>query len=170
MMFTKSFYCNLDWESLSRGFYRMYPSKHYPYLRDVHIIDHQVLPATRQLKVRRIGRVRYDLPSIVHYIVGSRIEYMLLEESLLDLNTREISVKTVGCTMTDTYSYEEEAAFRCVGNGEVKYHSAINFRILGFGIFNSTLESVTCRVVSDFSKNNCVKMAMKDAVDKIKDD
>ncbi|KAK1937403.1 hypothetical protein X943_001604 [Babesia divergens] len=167
MLFTKSFVCNFDWEIVARAFYRMYPSKHYPHVRDIHIIDHEVIPESKQLKVRRIARVTYNFPSIVHYIVGPSIEYMMLEESLLDLNTRSISVKTTGFTMLDSYRYDEEASLMMAGSGKTQYNSAIEFRILGFGFFNSTLESVARRVVTEFSEKDSITKAIVEAVNNL---
>eukprot|EP00371_Babesia_bovis_P000458 XP_001609105.1 hypothetical protein [Babesia bovis T2Bo] len=81
----------------------MYPSKYYPHVHEVYTINHQVLPELRQLKVQRIARVKYDLPPIVHYIIGPSIEYMVLEDSCVDIDKKQISHKTIGLTMRNTY-------------------------------------------------------------------
>ncbi|GFE55899.1 zinc finger containing protein, putative [Babesia ovis] len=86
----------------------MYPSKYYPHVHEVYTIDHEVVPELQQLKVRRIARVKYNLPSIVHYIVGPSIEYMILEDSLVELNAHKLSHRTVGLTMKDFYTTHTE--------------------------------------------------------------
>ncbi|GIX65088.1 PRELI family protein [Babesia caballi] len=163
MLFTKSFVCDVAWEHLARAFYSMYPSRHYPHVRDVHIIDHELLPERGQLRVRRIGRVKYNLPSIVHYIAGPCVEYALLEDSVVDLKTGSLSQNTIGLTMQDCYTYRETATLQQLQTGDTEYKSTIDFKVVGFGFFNYTLEAVASRVVAEFSKNDGVKKAILEA-------
>ncbi|CDR97516.1 CSL zinc finger domain containing protein, putative [Babesia bigemina] len=183
MLFTKTFLCNLDWDSVTRAFYRMYPSKYYPHVKEVHVIDHELVPEKRQLRVRRIARVKYDLPSIVHYIVGPSIEYFVLEDSVVDLGARCLSHRTFGLTMKDSYTYNETATIRATPNGQSEYSSSTDFGILAFGFLNSTLEAVSPpnrvlfishlqvarRVVSDFSKTEAHHKALMQAAARLGD-
>ncbi|GBE62401.1 PRELI family protein, putative [Babesia ovata] len=177
----------------------MYPSKYYPHVKEVHVIDHEVVPEQRQLRVRRIARVKYDLPSIVRestravmpaliendlaYVLHRGPEHRILRAGGLGCRpgcslsvAQNVGVDHEGIVHVSSgryvdkkRSYHETETIRGMPNGQSECSSSTDFRILAFGFLNSTLEAVARRVVSDFSKTDAGHKALLQAAENLGD-
>ncbi|KAK2196083.1 bifunctional PRELI-MSF1 domain/Slowmo-Ups family [Babesia duncani] len=161
---TTSHLFKFGWETIASALWHMYPTKAFPHVKETFMIDHRIIPEKEQLVVRRLGRVSDDLPTIAHPFIGEVIEYFVLEETVVDRKLQKLDVTVKGLTKTEYYSFLKTCTFQRDTRDTTAFKGVQEFEIMGFGPFNSTLNSLAARKIADFYSKNRDVCAMHEAI------
>ncbi|EKX73306.1 conserved hypothetical protein [Theileria equi strain WA] len=163
-MLSNSLKYDFDWETVVCGFWRRFPSKYHPYVNSVHTIGSKVNPEKKTLVVQRMYHIKYSFPYLIQKLIGSNVDYYILEESQVDLKTRKLSYQVKSVT-PDYYSYSESACYQDSSNpGTTDFNCSMDVSISGFGVMNNTLEKLAeHRMLESMSKSNEFR-AMVDSI------
>jgi len=155
-----------DWETVTSAFWIKYPNELQPHVRSIDTVDRAIDSENKQLKVRRILTLRYDLPQWVERIIGRKLEGMAVEEATCDLNDRKLTLVGRNHSFSEVFAVKETCTYQPhpTNPNWTVFNQNTEYSICG-GLFSSMLESQA--IQSARSKASTGLKAMSEIIDNL---
>lgn len=156
-----------DWETVTSAFWIKYPNELQPHVQNVDTVNREIDSENKQLRVRRILSLRYDLPTWLETIIGRKLEGMAIEEATCDLNNRKLTLVGRNHSFSEVFGVKETCTYtpHPTNPNWTVFNQNTEYSIFGVGSLSSMMESQA--VKSARNKASVGLKAMSEIIDNL---
>mmetsp|Transcript_50260 Transcript_50260/g.116682 ORF Transcript_50260/g.116682 Transcript_50260/m.116682 type:complete len:238 (+) Transcript_50260:65-778(+) len=110
-----------DWGTVTMAWLQKFPDPKLKQVSSVETVDRVLNEPQRTLHVRRLFNCSFDIPAIVQFILGKRVQVVCVEEAHWDLKRRRLTVYGHNETLKSVVRIDEVCCFTEVAPGQTLY-------------------------------------------------
>ncbi|KAI8987955.1 MSF1-domain-containing protein [Mycotypha africana] len=103
---------NYEWSLVSAAQWQKYPNENCPHVSHVDVLKRTVDPKTGVLTTERLITVNQKIPTIIKKILGSSSIQYVREVSIIDPNTKTLTMHSINLTMSNLLTCHETIVYK----------------------------------------------------------
>lgn len=100
-----------EWNLVSAAQWQKYPNVDCPHVSHVDVLNRQLDPKTGVLTTERLITVNQNIPTIIKKILGSTSTQYVREISIIDPQTKTLTMRSINLTLCNLLSVEETIVY-----------------------------------------------------------
>ena len=130
-----------DWETVTSAWWVKYPNPEASHVKEIHTVARDM--TSDRFAMRRLFYLEYGLPSWIQKIFKIKMEGWALEDVECSRGDRRLTAKGRNVTFSSFFQMEEEIQYSQHPENPrwTLFHQRMQFKVLGFGLLGSKLET-----------------------------
>ncbi|SBT80173.1 MSF1-like protein, putative [Plasmodium malariae] len=161
-----------DWDTVTSAFWLKYPNSVQKHIKNIDIIGRSIDTNEKTLKLKRIIHLQYYIPNIFKNLFNIDGKGLALEEIIINLREKKLTVNTVNYTLNPLINISEECVYFQKDNdvNQTYYKQVTTLNIKGLGYMKNLVENTIINTIKEKSKqginimNDTIKKTINDSI------